>query len=317
MKTAFIIGLGNIGLYYDLHLDSSTAQTHSRAITLSEDFELVGGADQSEISCQLFRTHYGKPAFVEWEEGISILCPDLVIVSSSTRTHCEVIKRLLEICKPKGILCEKPLGGSAEAGRKIVKRCAESSVPIWVNFIRRSDPAVRRIKNMIEEKEVEGPFRGFCWYTKGLIHNGSHFIALLVYWFGPIRNWQLIHESDLQDGDKLAPAFVIRFNNATIHVSPAWGDSFEHHSIELLSRSCRIRYDRGGWDVKLEKVCRREGQDGVLESKAIRLVSDMDRYQLNVLKELARSLHGEAGEITSGQEAVAVLEYIEQIIGSI
>ena len=28
------------------------------------------------------------------------------------------------------------------------------------------------------------PIKGVCWYSKGLLNNGSHFINLLEFWLG-------------------------------------------------------------------------------------------------------------------------------------
>ena len=49
------------------------------------------------------------------------------------------------------------------------------------------------------------------WYSKGLAHNGSHFINLLTYWLGPIKESCGISKGPLLDNQNIEPDFSLTF----------------------------------------------------------------------------------------------------------
>ena len=63
-EKCLVIGLGQIGMGYDLDCDPNTSvYSHARAISLHPDFELVGAVDLSQLLRSTFEEHYIRPAF--------------------------------------------------------------------------------------------------------------------------------------------------------------------------------------------------------------------------------------------------------------
>jgi hypothetical protein len=58
------------------------------------------------------------------------------------------------------------------------KLCQDNNVKLFVNYIRISQPNSIEIKNKIDNGTYAGSLKGVVWYSKGLIHNGAHFVSL-------------------------------------------------------------------------------------------------------------------------------------------
>src|SRR6185437_9793679 len=90
------------------------------------------------------------------------------------------------------VLCEKPLAQDPVVAKEMLAACEARGISLFVNYMRRADPAVAAVKAMIESGAIETPLKGTVWYSKGLIHNGSHFVDLVRHWLGPIGSVQLL-----------------------------------------------------------------------------------------------------------------------------
>ena len=177
--SCILIGLGDIGLNYDLHRDQSKyIQTHSRAFFLNSGFDLQGGVDINSDACDTFTKKYNVKSFNIIEEALNEIKPDLVILAVPTSFQFLAIKEVLSCFVPKSILCEKPMGENLQDGKKIVSICKEKDVSLYVNYIRRCLPESMEIKRQIDEGIINAPIKSVVWYSKGISHNGAHFINL-------------------------------------------------------------------------------------------------------------------------------------------
>ena len=108
--TAAIVGVGNIGMLYDRHLPADEfVLTHARAFQLHPDFQLVGVAEPNPELREDFTQTYRSPAFPTLDDLLAHASPDVVVVASPTSSHQQVVEEVLQRCRPRAILCEKPL----------------------------------------------------------------------------------------------------------------------------------------------------------------------------------------------------------------
>ena len=87
-----IIGLGNIGMKYDL-LDNSNKKilTHSKSFFSNQKFELVGGIDLNDKNRTNFEERYKCKSFKNIKEASFDVNPDIIVVSTPTNQHYENI----------------------------------------------------------------------------------------------------------------------------------------------------------------------------------------------------------------------------------
>ena len=91
-----IIGLGQIGMGYDLALDpAKIVYTHARAFSVHPLFELVGAVDPAKKQCDLFKQHYAQPAYPTIASALQEQIASVVVIASPTTQHSLALKEVL------------------------------------------------------------------------------------------------------------------------------------------------------------------------------------------------------------------------------
>jgi predicted dehydrogenase len=317
LKKCLIIGLGQIGMGYDIwQTGDEKIYTHARAFTLHPFFELVGAVDPSEEKRAMFEKVYQKPAFVIVSEALENLSPDIVVISVPTDKHYDLIKEILQHSKASVILCEKPLSFDLEEGRAIVNACEDKGVQLFVNFVRRSDTGVLEVHKRITNGQISTPVKGTSWYTKGFLHNGSHFFNLIEFWLGKMTHYKLLTQGRVFDSKYPEPDVYVEFEKGSIVFLAGREESFSYHDIELMSPSGRLRYESGGdhicWDGT--KTDPNFPDHSILNRGSEIIPNGMERYQWHVTDQLAKVFLGEPTSICTGAEALLTLESMNKII---
>ncbi|MFC7095828.1 D-xylose 1-dehydrogenase Gfo6 [Halobaculum marinum] len=73
---------------------------------------------------------------------------DAVYVATPNATHLEYVTAAAE--QGKAVLCEKPLESTFDRAERLVAACEDAGVPLMVGYRMQTDPAVRRLKDLIE-----------------------------------------------------------------------------------------------------------------------------------------------------------------------
>jgi predicted dehydrogenase len=127
---------------------------------------------------------------------------DAAIIASPHHTHIPIAMDLLEAGVP--VLCEKPLGTTAEEVRRLAESSGRLRVPVAVNHTRRFIPACREIRRLVQSGAVgevtgvvaaEGDRFGWPAATPAmfgarsqgrgvLLDVGVHVIDLFTWWLG-------------------------------------------------------------------------------------------------------------------------------------
>lgn len=316
--SAVVVGLGKIGMGYDLGVNSpSTVLSHAKALALSDRFTLLGGVDPDSEKRRLFEAHFNAPSFVSLTHALETLRPDLVVLATPTEQHLGDLEQLFSIFRPRAILCEKPLAYDLRQAEKIVNFCEGFNVPLFVNYIRRSDPGVLEVKRRIETLNIERPIKGTAWYCKGFIHNGSHFVNLGEYWLGQVKGFEVIDPGRDIGSHDFEPDVMVRFTYGSLVFLSTPEENFSHGAMELIASNGRLRYDFGGRIIEWYAV----HPDPALHSYKVlkptpeAIQSGLKAYQLHLFHQLAMAIEGGDAQICSGREALATLRAIDQIRG--
>lgn len=315
-----LVGLGQIGLGYDLGLDREAhVYTHANAFSRHPYFHLMAAVDQEEQRRQIFAQTYHCPAYTDVETALRHHQPDLLVIAVPTGFHNELLQRVLRMHLPKVVLCEKPLSYDLNEAREMVQACALKGVGLYVNYMRRSDPGVIEIKRRLDKDVVGDSVKGVVWYTKGFLNNGSHFFNLLEYWLGPMLHSQVLHCDRRLGESDIELDVQVTFERGNIVFLSAWEEAFSHYTIELLSPCGRLRYDRGGELIQWQSTRPDPHFPGytVLADTPETIDSGMDCYQLHVAEQLAASFQGRSCSLCSGAQALVTLESMQTIIGEL
>ncbi len=312
-----IIGLGKIGMGYDFDLAGDTAiYTHARAIFEHPGFRLGGAVDLRFEQRARFERRYGAKAFDKVEPALMQLQPDIVVIATSSTTHGSILAEVLKVCQPKLIVCEKPLSYSLDEARSMVDMCEKAGVGLFVNYIRRADPGAIEVKRRIDCGEISTPIKVNAWYSKGILNNGSHFLNLLEFWLGDINSVSVTNPGRLWDNHDPEPDVEIQFELGAVIFRAAWEEAFSHYCIELLSRTGRLRYDRGGETIEWQAVYTDPNFEGykILAAHEEVITNGMGIYQWHVYNQISEHLAGKATALCTGRQALKTLDAIDLII---
>ncbi|MES2911974.1 MAG: Gfo/Idh/MocA family oxidoreductase [Pseudomonadota bacterium] len=315
-----IVGLGQIGMGYDLDLDPQQyVYTHARAFSQHPGFHLLAAVDPDAGRRQVFERVFKAPAHATLGAALGQHAPDLVVIATPTAQHRDALQQVLEHSSPAAVLCEKPLSHDVEEGHWMVSACAQKGVKLYVNYMRRSTPGFTRVKRLIDSGTIKTPVKGVVWYSKGLVHNGSHFVNLMEYWLGSVQGASVINSGRLWDGHDPEPDVCIRFEKGEIVFLAGWEDKFSYYALELLSPNGHLRCDQGEaglvWTNYPKTDMSIDGVSGHTPDEVID--SGMAHYQMHVVNQLALDLSGASGSICTGADAVSTLDSIKLVTGQI
>lgn len=317
MKNSFdvlIVGLGKIGLEYDLyHNKNKFILSHANAFFSHKDFNLVGAVDIDKEKTKEFKNYYNKNIFIDIKDALKKTKPDIIIISTPTRTLTEVFDAITNIYCPKVILIEKPISTDLKEAQRIVKNAQNKNIKLFVNYMRRSEPNSNIIKERIEK--VRLPFKGVVWYSKGIYNGASHFINLLEYWFGECNNSKIYSKGGFFQKNDPEPEFEIEFKKGKFIFLPLESSLYFHNSIDMYCDKYRMRYENSGKQIFFHTLQKDKvfTSYNILSINATELKTDFSKIQANVVDNLSNFFKGKTYNLCSGFDGLKTLKVIDKI----
>jgi xylose dehydrogenase (NAD/NADP) len=125
---------------------------------------------------------------------------DAVYVATPNATHLEYVESAAD--QGKAVLCEKPMAATLERAERIVETCEDADVPLMVGYRMQTDPAARRVKELLAE--------GFVGDVVHVHANMSqHMLGELT---GEADQWRL--DPELSGGNALMDIGIYPINTA-------------------------------------------------------------------------------------------------------
>lgn len=312
-----LIGLGQVGMGYDFKVvpSLSLVLTHARAFSMHQNFTLVGGVDPDPGCRDRFVQGYRASAYDDLATALKQTQPDVVVIASPTQYHLEAIQAALSHAKPKLILCEKPLAYDLAEARAMIETCKDAGCLLYVNYLRRVEPGAIEIKQRLMDGRIATPVKGVAWYSKGLLHNGSHFSNLLEFWLGPVMDFKLISPGRLWQGTDPEPDVQITFASGEVIFLAAKEENFSHHEIQLVAPNGCLRYEQGGRRIIWQSLVPDPDVEDyrVLSTSGEQIISEGNKLQWLVADNVIACLRGMTSNLCTGEDALRTLESLLKI----
>ena len=289
-----LIGLGNIGFLYDLdQYRKGFIKTHSKAIKKHPNFKLLCGIEINRKKANKFKEVYKLPVFSTFTRSLLNYLPDIVVIAVPSKQHKSIVQEVVENHKPKYILIEKPMGSSLNEAEYIYRLCNKERVKLAVNYPRVCDKDFMKIKKLIQKTKKY--VTGEVFYTKGLLHNGSHFLNLMENYFGKVKQLKVIGRQSLNQ--KLKKQIKIRFNfaNASIMFTPLNNSSKKANTIELLVDDKKIFFNKDS-NIYINYL---KSKDDIVITK-----TTQNKYQYLVYQELLNVIENRKSLICDDKKAL-------------
>jgi predicted dehydrogenase len=252
---AGIIGLGGVGSKWDQGMVCYPPRTHVGAILQADNLELKAVCDSSDVNRAKFVEDWNLnlPVYASVSEMLSTESFDVVGVVVPTDCHFSVLSEVLK-SRPKVVLCEKPFCKTVSEAEKIFNLSKEMSAVLSVNYHRRWDEKIRKIKAWTDTKGI--PRHVSVLYKKGLLNYGSHLANLLLFLFGPVES---VLSDVLPEGQKNAndPSIssMLNFRSGLQVVVKGLDDvDYELCDIDIFYPDTKLHIEMGGYIIDMYKA---------------------------------------------------------------
>jgi len=248
--TAALIGCGDIGYLFDKdkgsELKSNEALTHFRALNISDHFKLVSVADTNLNALNIIDNQSGIKKYDDYRIMLEEQKPDLVTIASDDESHYPILTDILKF-KPKFVFCEKPLAKTFEEIKEVSRKYNEAEIPLQVNYTRRFLNEFEEIKKSIDENKIGKIESVTFYYSRGLVHNASHYIDIALWYFGePDDVISISEKRGITDEDK-SVSFILKYSNGPEIIFIALDiDKLSFAEIDIIGTLGRIKYNYKG-----------------------------------------------------------------------
>lgn len=249
-----VVGLGNIGMMYDYKTsDENIILSHTKAIHNHYGFNLIAGVERSPVKRELFKKKYSKMAYASVEELFKNESNiDVAVISTPSQTHLKFVQELITY-KTKNILCEKPMGFNENDSKIISSIIKSKNVTFLVNYIRRFDPEIIKIKKAIKSKKF-GNLKNIVVYYSGELWNiASHFINLTQFILE--EDFSIENIMVLSKNKEGGMNFYIKLNSGIeINFISCLKVNFEIIDFQIITDKNIITLKNGGRKILIESV---------------------------------------------------------------
>lgn len=251
-----VIGLGRIGSQWDEGILHASPRTHVGAILLNRNYHLCSVCDIDEANRNRFYNDWKLeiPKYKSVEEMLKKEHLDVITVAVPSKYHYSVLKNIITKC-PKLVFCEKPFCTSVSEAREIYALAKEQGVVLIVNYHRRWDEKINKLKKKIDAIPYIPSYVSVL-YRKGLLNYGSHLVNLLMYLFGPIlsvvSDTEPAHSWNVEDPSLSS---LLNFESGLKAYIKGLDDvNYELFEIDIYYPSTRFHIESGGYIIEEHKA---------------------------------------------------------------
>ena len=248
---AAIIGCGQVAGGYDEKTGPEIVNTHAKAYQLHPGTDVVAAADLDVGKAREFAAHWGIPtAYGDAAQMLAAEHPDIVSICTPDRTHAAMLEMCLDCPTIRAVWCEKPLATDVDKAEASVSAYAQRGIVLAVNYQRRWDEEMQRIKGALQRHELGTIQKVIVYYTKGICHNGSHAVDLLLDWFGlPGEMRVLGSHVDFVADDPTVDARLL-FGDVAVYLIGVDEREYSIFEIDILGTSGRVKVKSGGRETE-------------------------------------------------------------------
>lgn len=305
-----MIGCGWIGSEVADDPRADGVQAHAAAYASCRETQLVGVCDQDPVRAERAAKRWGLlSAAHEVRDLLAATRPQIVSVCTPDATHAAVIREVLASPDIRAVIAEKPLALDVDEARTIVAMADRKGVVLAVNYTRRFASSHIEAQRRVLAGEIGRVVAVKGLYTKGIIHNGSHWFDLARWFVGEITRVQAWPGPPGTGRDD--PTCHVRLSFAGGQTGFLLGldeSCFTEFEMDLLGTEGRLRVADSGMRLEWCEVAASPHYSGyrTLHSREV-IVTGFRDVALSMVEQVVATLRHDARLPCSGQDGVAAL----------
>lgn len=184
---AALVGCGKIGSEFADDPRIKGIYTHAGAWQACAGATLVAVCDSDpERAQRAAERHHVAAHFRDLDAMLAAAEPDIVSICTPDESHAAVLGRVLAQPGVRAVLMEKPLARDIDAARALTATAARNGIRLAVNYSRRYSPGHRELARRLRTGDIGEIQCVSGHYTKGTLHNGTHWLDLARMLVGEI-----------------------------------------------------------------------------------------------------------------------------------
>lgn len=324
-----IVGCGSIG------------SRHIAVVDAEERSEIVALCDSDEATVKKYSELYGNiPVYTDYEKMLLETDADVVNICTPHGLHAEMA--ILAAQHKKNVLVEKPMALNVADCHRMIDAAASNGVKLMVVKQNRYNVPIALTKKAIDSGFLGNIFmvqcnvlwnrhqgyysdsnwRGSLSLEGGALHTqASHFIDLLIWWFGDVVSSQTQlatknHEIEIEDCGTSVIQFKSGVMGSLIWTTCVYNKNYEG-SITIIGENGTIKI--GGqylnkiefWDVKSYPLP--ENIEFTDKPNAYGKYQGTSSNHDKVVHDVVAELLNERHNVVEGDEGMKTIEAIEMI----
>jgi predicted dehydrogenase len=255
MLKAVSMGCGWVAGGYDEKKIHGLVRTHAYAYQLCDGVELTAVVDSDINKAQRFAEKWGVEfCFSEVRNMLREVQPDIVSLCTPDESHAELLELCLYEPSIKAVWCEKPLATDYAVAKRLVEAYEKKQKLLLVNYQRGFSRGYKSLAEDLKSERFGGLQKIIVHYTKGIVHNGSHAVALLIEWLGlpdEMRTTTSIVDFSLQDPTVDA---VLSFNGVPVYMMGFDEQAYTLFELHIYTRKAKLSLIQGASKMKIYQV---------------------------------------------------------------
>lgn len=307
---AAIIGCGKIGSEFADDPQITDIYTHAGAYRTCPDTELVAVCDNDRIKAEKCRDRWSVPdCYVDYQKMLSVSEPDIVSVCTPDATHFDIIRSIIDSSKVSAVFAEKPLALDLDQAEYLVNLAEKKDVILAVNYSRRYAGKFSEIHEYIHSEEFGDFLTVNGYYTKGTMHNGTHWFDLARFLIGEISRVRGEDTLREQNEDPTLDAYLefAHGGHGTLHACDA--TRYSIFEMDILGTRGRVYIRDSGHIVDVYRVADSPYYSGykslVLSGTYTKVMWDM---LLHAVEDVVLCLKSGEEPRCSGRDGIAALK---------
>lgn len=306
---AAIVGCGLIGSEFSATDSLPGVWSHAQAYSANPDTELVAVCDANLEKLEKCASRWGVPGkHSDFSTMLRAENPDIVSICTPDATHFELIKLALLHPSVRAVFAEKPLASRLEEAEELVNMAEKKGVLLAVNHTRRYAPGFIRLQKNIASGFIGKIQAVSGLYTKGTLHNGSHWFDLANYLLGPVACVSGFDSLKEQNGDPTLNVRLEFANGAPGSLLACDADAFAVFEMDIIGVLGRARIADSGFTIEIYHLANSPFGAGYKKlALAEKIAGGLGEALPNAVADLVRCLKEGGAPLCSGQDALRAL----------